>query len=67
MQVYLYTVTKTGDGTPPCGHGYVLLRLWWKVVMRIETQQQHNNQDSYVNEVVPPRTWTLLGSVWCIT
>ena len=28
--------------------------------MRIGTQQQHNNQDRYVNEVVPPRTWTLL-------
>ena len=31
--------------------------------MRIGIQQQHNNQDRYVIEVVPPRTWTLLGSV----
>ena len=28
--------------------------------MKMETQQQHNNQDRYVNELVPPRTWTLL-------
>ena len=35
--------------------------------MRIGTQQQQNNQDRYVNEVVPSRTWTLMGSVWCIT
>ena len=34
--------------------------------MKMGTQQQHNNQDRYVNELVPPRTWTLLGSVWCI-
>ena len=32
--------------------------------MKMGTQQQHNNQDRYVNELVPPRTWTLLGSVW---
>ena len=25
--------------------------------------QQHNNQDRYINELVPPRTWTILGSV----
>ena len=30
--------------------------------MKMGTQQQHNNQDRYVNELVPPRTWTLLGS-----
>ena len=35
--------------------------------MKKGAQQQHNNQDRYVNELVPPRTWTLLGSVWCIT
>ena len=35
--------------------------------MKMGTQQQHNNQDRYVNELVPPKTWTLLGSVWCIT
>ena len=35
--------------------------------MKMGTQQQHNNQDRYVNELVPPGTWTLLGSVWCIT
>ena len=64
---YYITVTKTGDGTPPRGHGYVLLRFGWKVVMRMGTQKQHNNQDRYKNEAVPPRTWTLLGSVWCIT
>ena len=28
--------------------------------MEMGTQQQHNNQDRYVNELVPPRTWTLL-------
>ena len=28
--------------------------------MKMGTQQQHNNQDRYVNELVPPRTWTLL-------
>ena len=31
--------------------------------MKMGTQQQHNNQDRYVNELVPPRTWTLLGSL----
>ena len=31
--------------------------------MKMGTQQQHNNQDRYVNELVPPRKWTLLGSV----
>ena len=30
--------------------------------MRIGTQQQHNNLDRYVNELVPPRTWTPLQS-----
>ena len=64
MQVYLQyryyiTVTKTGDGTPY--HGYVLLRFRGNIVMKMGTQQQHNNQDRYVNELVPPRTWTLLG------
>ena len=34
--------------------------------MRMETKQ-YNNQDRHVNEFVPPRTWTLLCSVWCIT
>ena len=29
--------------------------------------QQYNDQDRYVNEFVPPRTWTLPCSVWCIT
>ena len=72
MQVYLQykyyiTVTKTGDGTPYRSHGYVLLRFMGKVFMKMGTQQQHNNQDRYVNELVPPRKWTLLGSVWCIT
>ena len=72
MQVYLQykyyiTVTKTGDGTPYRSHGYVLLRFRENVVMKMGTQQQHNNQDKHVNELVPPRTWTLLGSVWCIT
>ena len=60
-------VTKTGDGTAYRSHGYVLLRFRGNVVMKMGTQQQHNNQDRYVNELVPPRTWTLLGSVWCIT
>ena len=59
MQVYLQykyyiTVTKTGDGTPYSSHGYVLLRLTGNVVMKMGTQQQHNNQDRYVNELVPP-------------
>ena len=61
------TVTKTGDGTPYRSHGYVLLRFKGNVVMKMGTQQQHNNQDRYVNELVPPKTWTLLSSVWCIT
>ena len=26
--------------------------------MKMGTQQQHNNQDRYVNELVPPKTWT---------
>ena len=30
--------------------------------MRMGTQQQYNNQDRYVNEFAPPRTWTLLSS-----
>ena len=69
MQVYLQykyyiTVTKTGDGTPYRSHE--LLRFRGKVVMKMGTQQQHSNQDRYVNELVPPRKWTLLGSVWCI-
>ena len=63
---YYITVTKTGGGTPYRSHGYVLLRFRGNVVMKMGTQQ-HNNQDRYVNELVPPRTWTLLGSVWCIT
>ena len=68
MQVYLQykyyiTVTKTGDGTPYRSHGYVLLRFKGNVVMKMGAQQQHNNQDRYVNELVPPRTWTLLGSL----
>ena len=53
MQVYLQykyyiTVTKTGDGTPYRSHGYVLLRFRGNVVMKMGTQQQHNNQDRYV-------------------
>ena len=65
MQVYLQykyyiTVTKTGDGTPYRSLGYVLLRFRGNVIMKMGTQQQHNNQDRYVNELVPPRTWTLL-------
>ena len=72
MQVYLQykyyiTVTKTGDGTTHRSHGYVLLRFRGNVVIKMGTQQQNNNQDRNVNELVPPRTWTLLGSVWCIT
>ena len=63
MQIYLQykyyiTVTKTGDGTPYLSHGYVLLRFRGNVIMKMGTQQQHNNQDRYVNELVPPRTWT---------
>ena len=61
MQVYLQykyyiTVTKTGDGTLYRSHGYILLRFRGNVVMKMGTQQQHNNQDGYVNELVPPRT-----------
>ena len=73
MQVYLQykyyiTVTKTVDGTPYRDHGYVSLRFagggggGGNVVMRMGTQQ-YGNQDRYVNEFVPPRTWTLLCSV----
>ena len=64
MQVYLQykyyiTVTKTGGRHPT--------RLPWirsadvrgNVVMSMGTQQQYNNQDRYVNEFVPPKTWTL--------
>ena len=51
MQVYIQykyyiTVTKTGDGTPYRSHGYDLLRFRGNVVMKMGTQQQHNNQDS---------------------
>ena len=51
MQVYIqykyyFTVTKTGDGTPYCSHGYVLLRFRGNIVTKMGTQQQHNNQDS---------------------
>ena len=58
MQVYLQykyyiTVTKTGDGIPYRSHGYVLLRFRGNVVMKMGTQQQ-DNQDRYVNELVPP-------------
>ena len=54
MQVYLQykyyiTVTKTGDDTPYRSHGYILLRFRGNVVMKMGTQQQHNNQDRYVN------------------
>ena len=42
------------------GSGGMLLWEW-----------EHNNNTTTktgnVNELVPPRTWTLLGSVWCIT
>ena len=68
MQVYLQykyyiTVTKTVDGTPYRDHGYVSLRFGGgDVVMRMGTQQ-YSNQDRYVNEFVPPRTWTILCSV----
>ena len=31
----------------------------WNVVMRMGPQQLYNNQDRYVNEFVPPKTWTL--------
>ena len=34
--------------------------------MKMGTQQQHNNQDRYVNELVPSRTWNLLDSVWLL-
>ena len=49
MQVYLQykyyiTVTKAGDGTPYRSHGYVLLRFRGNVVMKMGTQQQHDNQ-----------------------
>ena len=72
MQVYLQykyyiTVTKTGDGTPYRSHGYVLLRFRGERRYENQNTTTHNNQDRYVNELVPPRTWTLLGSVWCIT
>ena len=30
--------------------------------MKMGAQQQHNNQDRYVIELVPPRKWTLLVS-----
>ena len=66
MQVYLQykyyiTVTKTGDGTPYSSHGYVLLRFRGNIVMKMGTQQQHNNQDRYVNELVPPRNMDSTG------
>ena len=32
--------------------------------MKMGTQHQYNNQDRYVNEFVPTRTWTLLCSVF---
>ena len=56
MQVYLQykyyiTVTKTGDGTPYRSHRYVLLKFRGNVVMKMGTQQQHNNQDRYVNKL----------------
>ena len=63
MQVYLQykyfiTVAKTGGRHP-------ILRPWVRsaefrvnVVKRMGTQQQYNNQDRYVNEFVPPKTWT---------
>ena len=72
MQVYLQykyyiTVTKTGGRHP-------ILRPWIRsaevrgnVIMRMGMQQQHNNQDRYVNESVPPKTWTLRCLVLCIT
>ena len=51
MQVYLqYKYYITGDGTPYRSHGYILLRVRGNVVMKMGTQQQqHNNQDRYVN------------------
>ena len=72
MQVYLQykyyiTVTKTG-GRHPIPRPWICFNevQGGDVVMRMGTQQ-YSNQDSYVNEFVPPRTWTLLYSVWCIT
>ena len=64
MQVYLQykyyiTVTKTGGQHPilrPWIHSAEVRR---NVVVRMGTQQQYNNQDRYVNEFVPPKTWTL--------
>ena len=47
---YYISVTKTGDGTPYRSHGYVLLRFRGNAVMKMGTQQQHKNQDRYVNE-----------------
>ena len=71
MQVYLYntySINTTSlrprhvDGTSYCSHGYVQQRRFGgaNVVMRMGAQQQHSNQDRYVNEVVPPRTFSLV-------
>ena len=70
MQVYLQykyyiTVPKTGE------HHIVAMDTfpWGSVERRYENGNTttYNNQDRYVNEFVPPKTWTLPGSVWCIT
>ena len=73
MQVYLQyskyyiTVTKTGGRHPILRPWIRSAEVWGNVLMRMETQQQYNNQDRYVNEFAPPKTWTLPCLVLCIT
>ena len=68
MQVYLQyeyyiTVIKTGGRHPILQPWICSAEVQGNVVMRMGTQQQYNNQDRYVNEFVPPKTWTTVFSL----
>ena len=55
-------LNKTTKIQFPANIGICSTEVLGNVVMRMGTQQQYNNQDSYVNEFVSTRTCTLLCS-----
>ena len=61
---YYIIVTKTGRRHPIPRPRISSAEVRGNFFMKMGTQQQYNNQDSYVNKFVPPRKWTLLCSVW---
>ena len=58
------TYGRTDERTDERTNGRKLARLCLPAkagATKMGTQQQHNNQDRYVNELVPPRTWVQSG------